>query len=218
MTLYSTSVHVIILNDIDFNDIQEDEMSEQELDYARICTQYKDLVESMAFVALQKMKKPSPYSFEDLCQEGYIVCVEWVKRWFHPERGASLKTFITGGLRQHFTDLVWGSFRDKSVTLGEVEDPDGISNNEVFDPVVDCPAFNPIENASFNETVGRLTQEELVYVTTVLTPIEVEEKRKIKRKMPTRADVRKALKLSEEAEGRLRAGIEEKLTAQLAKR
>lgn len=187
-------------------------MQQDQLNYEQICKKYKDVVESMAFVALGKMRKPSPHSFEDLCQEGYIVCVEWVQRWFHPERGASLKTFITGGLRQHFTDLVWASFKDKSIPLTCL-DPDGEFGESESDAsdLRRSVALDPIENVSFNETLGRLTQEELNYITEVLTPIEVDGKRK----MPSRTVVRKALHLSEETEAKLRASIQEKLEAQV---
>lgn len=178
------------------------------LDFNEIVLQYKDLVESMAFVAFQKMRKPSPLSIEDLHQEGYIVCVEWVSRWFDPDRGASLKTFITGGLRNHFADLVKASYRDSSVSSYE----DGGDEESTFltDPQFDArnTDLDPVHMASFNETLGRFSEKELQYITTVLTP-------KQEGKLPTRADVRKALGLTEDAEMKIRNSIEEKLRKQV---
>jgi DNA-directed RNA polymerase specialized sigma24 family protein len=179
------------------------------LNYEKIVLEHKGLVESMAYIALTKMHKPSPHSFDDLCQEGYIVCVEWVRRWFHPERGASLKTFITAGLRNRFADMVRASFREnvEPVWTGS-SDEDGA----VAEPVIDLrnTDHDPIEMASFNETVSFLSEKELRYITTLLTPKE-------NHKMPTRVDVRKALGLSEDAELKIRYSVEEKLTAQIKK-
>lgn len=186
-------------------------MIPEPLDYNKIVVEFKDLVESMAYVALTKMRKPSPYTLEDLCQEGYIVCTEWVQRWFHPERGASLKTFITGGLRNRFADLVHLSFRDATESYPTSHwCTDSIKEEVVSDPQVASrnTALNPIEMVSFKETIGRLSEQELQYITTLLTPKETH-------KMPTRAEVRKALGLSEDAELKVRNSIEEKLIAQV---
>ena len=178
------------------------------LDYDKIVVEHKNLVELMAYVALTKMHKPSPHSFDDLCQEGYIVCVEWVRRWFHPERGASLKTFITAGLRNRFADMVRASFRENTAEWTE----NSSENESVADSTADLrnTDHDPIEKASFRETLGRLSPQEIQYITVFLTPKE-------NHRMPTRAEVRKALGLSENAELRIRCTIEVKLTAQTEK-
>lgn len=180
------------------------------LNYNKVVVQFKDLVESMAYIALTKMRKPSPYALEDLHQEGYIVCTEWVQRWFHPERGASLKTFITGGLRNRFADLVRLSFRDNIEPgwSGGDTDEDGYTT----DPVAQLrnTDHDPVEEASFKETIGHLSEQELQYITSLLTPKE-------NHRMPTRIEVRKKLGLSEDAELKVRNSIEKKLIAQVQK-
>lgn len=185
-------------------------INKADLDYNQIVMEFKDLVESMAFVALQKMRKPSPYSFEDLCQEGYIVCVEWVKRWWNPERGASLKTFITGGLRLYFTDFVKLSYKSNvnpcPVSALQFEDEDGtLVDSEVLDYEKTSTEPDPVELASFNETMGRFTPEELQYVLQTLSRNE-------KGRSPSRANIRKTLGLSDEKEEEIRASIMEKLS------
>lgn len=183
--------------------------------YEQICVTHKDLVEAMAFVALQKMRKPSPYTFEDLCQEGYIVCVEWVQRWFHPERGASLKTFITAGLRNHFADLVRASFKDGASTLFvlscESDDPE--ADERPYDLLPDTRSIDPLSMVNFNETIERFSEQEREYITTALAPITSAKGPKL----PSRAEVRKILRISEEVEARIRSSIEGKLLEQVLK-
>ena len=184
-------------------------IEKKDLDYNQICVEFKDLVESMAFVALQKMRKPSPYSFEDLCQEGYIVCVEWVKRWWNPERGASLKTFIAGGLRLYFTDFVKLSYKSNvnpcplSALTSDDEDERSTGEGILSEDQISTEP-DPFELASFNETMGRLTPEELQYVLQTLSRNE-------KGRTPSRASIRKTLGLTDEKEEEIRTSIKEKL-------
>lgn len=83
-----------------------------DINFEELIQEHKDLIESMAWVAFTKIRRPSSWDLDDLIQEGHIVCIEWVRRWYDPEKGASLKTFITSGLRNHFVDIVRKSFRD----------------------------------------------------------------------------------------------------------
>lgn len=180
------------------------------LDYNQICIDHKDLVESMAFVALQKMRKPSPYSFEDLCQEGYIVCVEWVRRWWNPEKGASLKTFITGGLRLYFTDFVKLSYKSNvnpmpvSALQSDDDDAPAVETGLLEQEEVSTEP-DPMEMASFDETMGRMTPEEMQYILQTLSRNE-------KGRSPSRAAIRKTLNLTDEQEEAIRTSIQEKLT------
>ena len=186
-------------------------MDKSTLDYNQICIDHKDLVESMAFVALQKMRKPSPYSFEDLCQEGYIVCIEWVRRWWNPEKGASLKTFITGGLRLYYTDFVKLSYKNSvnplPVSALQNEDEDEmVTNARPISRERISTEPDPMELASYNETMERMTPEEIQYILLALSRTE-------KGRTPTRAAIRRTLSITDEHEEELRASIKEKLSS-----
>lgn len=128
------------------------------IDYAALVEEHKDLIEAMAWVAFTKIRRPS-YDLDDLIQEGRIVCIEWVQRWYRPGKGASLKTFITAGLRNHFADLVRKSFREHPTDL-EVHETDLRKRSS------EC---GPEEMAIFNETYwNKLTEQQRRYITLIL--------------------------------------------------
>lgn len=118
-------------------------MDKNTIDYAALIEEHKGLIEAMAWVALSKIRRPSSIDFDDLCQEGAIVCLEWVQRWYNPSKGASIRTFITGGLRNHFTDLVRRSFRDY---------PD--TEKHEIDLMKRSVDRDPCDIAMFNETMA----------------------------------------------------------------
>lgn len=166
-----------------------------DIDYAVLVEEHRDLVESMAWVAFGKIRRPSAWELDDLIQEGYIVCTEWVQRWFDPSKGASLRTFICGGLRNHFTDIVRKSFRDY---------PEQVETHET-DLRKRSSEHGPEEMAIFNETFQqKLTEQHREYIRLMLVEAQ---------KGPQPRDrVRAAMGITLTVEEYLRKDIRERLS------
>lgn len=134
-----------------------------DIDFEKLVEEHKDLIESMAWVAFTKIRRPSSWDLDDLIQEGHIVCIEWVRRWYKPDKGASIKTFITGGLRNHFADIVRKSFRDYPTDLETHETDLRKRSSE----------HGPEEMAIFRETYQtRLTEQQRRYIELLLVEIQ----------------------------------------------
>jgi len=87
-------------------------MNNSNLSDVELLEQFNSLIQSMAEVAYKKIKKPSQYSRTDLYQEGNIAVLEAYHRWWNPNKGTALKTFLTLCLRTAYTDIVRASYRD----------------------------------------------------------------------------------------------------------
>lgn len=166
-----------------------------DIDYTALVEEHRDLVESMAWVAFGKIRRPSAWELDDLIQEGYIVCTEWVQRWFDPNKGASLRTFITGGLRNHFADIVRKSFRDY---------PEELETHET-DLRKRSSEHGPEEMAIFNETFNtQLTEQQRQYIELLLRAVQ---------DGPNPRDrVRQQMSISTSVEEFLRRDIRERLS------
>jgi len=165
-----------------------------EIDFDKLLEDHQDLIESMAWVAFGKVYRPS-YDLDDLIQEGRMVCIEWVRRWYDPSKGASLRTFITAGLRNHYADLIKKSFRNATPNL-ETHETDLRKRSGSLDP---------LDVAMFQEKYSRiLTVQQKEYIELLLSCAQ-------SRSNP-REHVRNQMGLSITVEEYLRKDIRERLS------
>jgi DNA-directed RNA polymerase specialized sigma24 family protein len=78
----------------------------------QLIEQFRDLIWGMANRAYYRIKKPAAYTMEDLAQEGFADVIICYHRWWKPDRGASLKTFVTRCLISLYANIVKESYRD----------------------------------------------------------------------------------------------------------
>ena len=71
---------------------------------------FADLIQEMAYVAYNKIKKPTTYEVDDLIQEGNIAAMKAIESW-DGSKGAKVSTWITTIVRNCFYDIIWYSYR-----------------------------------------------------------------------------------------------------------
>jgi len=72
-----------------------------------------DWINTQAWVTLSKIRKPTPYDYEDLVSEGFFA---WTKArdTFEPEHGAVFHAWFNFILWRHLYDLVYFSYKKNS--------------------------------------------------------------------------------------------------------
>lgn len=158
-----------------------------------ILQEHDSLIETMAGIALRRVRKPTIHTLEDLKQEGRARIIECVRRWWKPNTGASIKTFITKCLISKFSDIVHKSYH----VLEEVPENQRLPQHAASAP-------DPLEISAFWEVIEEdFTPEEREYVSQFLaSPMS---------NSMTRAAIRKAMCISWDEEMVIRKSIQGKL-------
>ena len=78
----------------------------------QLIAEFDSLIQSMATVAHRRVKQPPAMTLDDLFQEGRLAAIMSYTRWWKPDRGASLKTFLTRCIMTTYADIVKASYRD----------------------------------------------------------------------------------------------------------
>jgi len=73
---------------------------------------HHQMIASLAYGCLQRMRKPTFHSLDDLIQEGHLRCIQRLPS-FDPKK-APLQTYIYRCVVTRFSDLVRGSWRKKN--------------------------------------------------------------------------------------------------------
>lgn len=155
---------------------------------------FQDDVKSMAYVALTKIHKPSPYDFDDLINEGYIALIESYNRWWRPGRKASLRTFMMICLRSTFFDIVKASYKTlRNSDFGIIQNQEERISQ----------ANSPDEQASALFSIYLLNPQEIQYINLLLS-LDV-DRRHLRKK------VREAMNISYEEETMLCLSIQNKI-------
>jgi len=135
--------------------------------------QYIRFIEDHARVAYHKIKKPSQCTIQDLVQEGVVVFL-LAKRDYN-ERKASFKTFFTMRLRNHFSDIVKKSYRNKEVEAFHIviqqciAGYDSLKDGDILNRILSQKNIpNPIEVTQITFLLKALTPEELEYTKTMI--------------------------------------------------
>ncbi len=163
------------------------------LDVGSTLSEYSSLIENAAFVAFQKIRKPSTHDIDDLKSEGNAAAIKAINT-FDPSKGANIKTWIGFIVERHLYDIVWYSYR--KIETVDVEDAtllqDQPSSSEDNVYLLDLIEF-------------RFSRLERSYIKLCL--IE-----KMKDSKGFRETVRQKLKISEDIEDILRRSIKEILS------
>lgn len=154
------------------------------------------LIKGYAQVALTKIMKPMKYSLDDLTQEGVIAFL-YAERSFMKDRNASFRTHLTNCLRNHFSNLVKRTYRNKEIV--NLSFYNTFYDNEIFSMNID--ALKIIQTSFIIESLGK---EELEYVNTILSLVHKPKRRR-------RKVARETLKISYEREMELRNSIRDKI-------
>lgn len=173
------------------------------IDTSRKLDDWFHLIETHAWVAWTKIRKPAECTMDDLIQEGVTVFLNACND-FNEEKGTTFRTFLTGCLRNHFTSYAKQTYRNKpgidfsreerSLVFQKEEDnrqrPGALSTTlEIVQMLFLLRSFNP---------------EELEYITAILacTHISPRSRRKV---------ARQNLNISFEREVKLRNSIRDKI-------
>lgn len=117
---------------------------------------YRELIKAHAFVALGKMKKPLKCDFNDLFQQGVVVFLQ-TKKNYSDKREASFRTYLVVCLRQHYSDEVKKSYRNKETNLLCTYHPGKL-------PAVKHKSCgDPVEAVSITLLLDKFTPDELEY-------------------------------------------------------
>jgi len=73
---------------------------------------WMETIRKVAYVAYNRMKKPSIYSFEDMVQEGIVVFFSDVLPHYSPTGKAAFKSYLVTCLRNHYCGMMKKSFHD----------------------------------------------------------------------------------------------------------
>lgn len=163
------------------------------MDMEVVLQEHDGLINTMAGIALNKVRKPTTYLLEDLQQEGRARIIECIQRWWNPNKGVSLKTFIFDCLMNKYSDIVWKSYKVPE----ETPENQRLPMHKLISP-------DPYALCAFHEIVEeRLTDLELRYIARFLElPLKTSQIRTV---------LRKELELTYEEELLVRSEIWRKL-------
>jgi len=172
-------------------------------DKTRKLDDWLHLIETHAWVAWTKIRKPAEHAMDDLIQEGVTVFLNACND-FSGDRGASFRTFLTGCLRNHFTSLAKQTYQNK-LTSQTSSSLQGNRFREEVDSKHRVSAMSTtLEEVQMLFLMRSFSPEELEYITAILACAHISPRSR-------RKAARQDLNISFEREVKLRNSIRDKI-------
>jgi len=157
-------------------------------------------ISKLAFVFIHKMSKPSPYSIQDLKQEGEKVAIQQLIENRIDKQKGKVTTYLIRSVITRFIDLMHLSYK-----LNSRRNNSSISFKMVFKEV-------KIEELSILfQVMDIMNFREKEYITIMVNPPKHIQEKISKDRRGTRKHIRKALNMSQKEEREVRKEIEKKL-------
>lgn len=163
-------------------------------------------ISKLAFIFIYKMKQPSPYSIQDLEQEGEHAVLEQIKRNRPDKIKGEPSTYLIRSVITRFIDLMHRSYKLEPINRSGVV-------------VVDLPVtVNKTVNFQFEElntllrVIEILNTREKQYVSIMINPPEGIRNKFSRNRKVVRKLVRETLNMSQKEEREVRKEIKKKLT------
>jgi len=163
-------------------------------------------IQKLAFTFIHKMKKPSPYSIQDLLQEGEETVLQQLTRDRPDDLKGKETTYLIRSVITRFIDLMHKSYKsDTPLYFNSQKSNSNISFKVVFEKV-------KIEELNvLVQVMEMMSTREKEYITIMINPPEYIQEKFTKDRRGVRKHIRNALNMSQKEERTVRKEIERKL-------